>query len=47
MVDKKRVGLIGGISCNSGIATVVNAIVNSEKIKNNYEALFINTTNYK
>ena len=32
MMAKKRIALIGPILCNSGIATVVNAIINSEKM---------------
>ena len=47
MVNKKRVALIGPISCNAGIATVVKTIVNSTLIKNKYEITFINTSNYK
>jgi len=45
--NKKRVALVGPISCNGGIAAVVNAVASSESIMSRYELLFFNTTNYK
>jgi len=44
--DKKSIALIGPVLCNSGIATVINTIRNCKMLKNGYELLIFNTTNY-
>jgi len=47
MENKTNIALIGPIYCNSGIATVINAIISSKRIKNNYEVIIFHTSNYK
>jgi glycosyltransferase involved in cell wall biosynthesis len=47
-VNKKvSVALIGPIFCNGGISSVIGAIANSERIKNTYNLIFFNSSNYK
>jgi len=45
--SKKRVALIGPILCNSGIGSVVKAMIDCERLKTGYEILVFNSSNYE
>lgn len=45
--SKKRVAIVAPVFCEGGIASVINAVLKSDKIKNNYELSFFHTSNYK